>query len=136
MAEYIDRNKIPWAKVDNPKGVFWERVVFESAINNIPPADVIERSEYEKLKKENEELKNILADKSVLEEDGYYKTSCNLIKKVFDMDFKMQKIEHSKIDKTIAEIIKYRDDEKNDFCEVEVGAINGALDILKRNIGE
>ena len=47
-----------------------------------------------------------------------------------------QSIERSKIDNTIKEITKYRDDEKNDFCEVEVGAINGVLDILKRNIGE
>jgi hypothetical protein len=49
MAEYIDRNKIPWAKVDNPKGIFWERIVFESAINNIPPADVIEREKVKSL---------------------------------------------------------------------------------------
>ena len=56
MAEYIDKNKIPWAKVDNPKGVFWERVVFESAINNITPADVIER----------EKIDNALADMQLM----------------------------------------------------------------------
>lgn len=135
MAEYIERenvkNLIEVAIEDS-----WELDYTLDRLKEVNSADVIERVEYEKLKKENEELKNILADKSVLEEDGYYKTSCNLIKKVFDMDFKMQKIEHSKIDNAIAEIIKYRDDEKNDFCEVEVGAINGALKILKRNIGE
>lgn len=49
MAEYIDKSKIPWAKVDNPAGVFWERIVFESAINNITPADVVERTEYDEL---------------------------------------------------------------------------------------
>ena len=135
MAEYIDRenvkNLIEVAIEDS-----WELDYTLDRLKEVNSADVIERVEYEKLKKENEELKNILADKSVLEEDGYYKTSCNLIKKVFDMDFKMQKIEHSKIDKTIAEIIKYRDDEKNDFCEVEVGAINGALEIIKKTVGE
>ena len=45
-------------------------------------------------------------------------------------------VERSKINKAIAEIIEYRNSESNDFCEVEVGAINGALEILKRNIGE
>lgn len=44
-------------------------------------------------------------------------------------------IERSKIDKVIEEIIKYRNDEQNDFCEVEVGAINGVLEIFKRSVG-
>lgn len=42
----------------------------------------------------------------------------------------------TKIDKAIEEAIKYRDDDTNDFCEVEVGAINGVLAIFKRMIGE
>jgi hypothetical protein len=44
-------------------------------------------------------------------------------------------IERSKINEVIAKAIKYRDDEKNDFCEVEVGAINGVLEFFK-HIGE
>lgn len=56
MAEYIDKNKIPWAKVDNPDGIFWERIVFESAINNIAPADVIERFKIDKAIEDIKEL--------------------------------------------------------------------------------
>lgn len=56
MAEYIDRNKIPWAKTDNPKGKYWDRLICESTIESMEPADVVERSEYEYLKKENREL--------------------------------------------------------------------------------
>lgn len=47
----------------------------------------------------------------------------------------VEAVKREKIDKAIEEIIKYRDDATNDFCEFEVGAINGALEILKRNIG-
>ena len=43
-------------------------------------------------------------------------------------------LDKEKINKAIEEIIKYRNDEDNDFCEVEVGAINGVLEILKRNL--
>lgn len=68
MAEYIDRNKIPWAKVDNPKGIFWERVVFESAINNIPPADVIERTEVDKAIAEIEQVKSVMTEE-IMEHD-------------------------------------------------------------------
>ena len=136
MAEYIDRenvkNLIETAIEDS-----WDLDYTLEMLEQINPTDVIKRAEYEKLKKENEELKNILADKSVLEEDGYYKTSCNLIKKVFDMDFKMQKIEHSKIDKVIDEIIEksFISDIYNDRTDDEIIKLDDVLEILKR-IGE
>ena len=137
MAEYIDRenvkNLIEVAIEDS-----WELDYTLDRLKEVNSADVIERVEYEKLKKENEELKNILADKSVLEEDGYYKTSCNLIKKVFDMDFKMQKIEHSKIDKTIAEIKELYTEWENstDDARLESNPFGAVLNIIQRNIGE
>lgn len=119
MAEYIDKNKIPWAKVDNPKGVFWERVVFESAINNITPADVIERSEYEYLKKENREL----AIK--------YDNAMNMVINEQENVTRLR----SKIDKAIEEIkeesyLSYDDNPRRILDEECV------LEILKRNIGE
>lgn len=49
MAEYIDREKIPWARVDHPKGDFWDRIVFERSINSMTSADVIEREKAKSL---------------------------------------------------------------------------------------
>lgn len=40
-------------------------------------------------------------------------------------------IERFKVDEAIEDSIKYRDGVKNDFCEAEVGAINGVIDIFK-----
>lgn len=65
-------------------------------------------------------------------EDGFISYSQSQINSLPKADV----IEKEKLDKAIEEIIKYRDDATNDFCEVEVGAINGVLEILKRNIGE
>ena len=48
MAEYIDKNKIPWVKTDNPKGKYWDRIVLESTIKEMTPAEVVERSKIEK----------------------------------------------------------------------------------------
>ena len=49
MTEYIDKAKIPWAKVDHPEGDPWDRIVFERSINAMPSAEVVERSEYDEL---------------------------------------------------------------------------------------
>ena len=40
MAEYIDRTKIKYPKVDSPKGEYWDRFVTESYINSMPTEDV------------------------------------------------------------------------------------------------
>lgn len=61
-------------------------------------------------------------------------TIVNLYERILDIPT-ADVIECSKVDEAIEEAIKYRDDEKNDFCEVEVGAINGVLEIIKKTIG-
>lgn len=67
MAEYIDREKIPWARVDHPRGNFWDRIVFEKSINSMTPADVIERS---KIDKTIEEIKELYTEWENLTDDA------------------------------------------------------------------
>ena len=106
MAEYIDRAKVDYEFITTRGGGDTITNLYERILD-IPSADVVERSEYSKL---------IV--------DGFLK-DCESCKMHL----------HSKIDEAIKEVIKYRDDEKNDFCEVEVGAINGALEIIKKTMG-
>lgn len=126
MAEYIEREKLldelgKSASYHAESGREYQLLLRDrNIVREQPTADVIERSEYEKVLEENIKLKRIISDK--VDED---------LKCAFEV-----KELRSKIDKTNKEIIEYRDSDKNDFCEVEVGAINGVLDILKRNIGE
>jgi len=121
MAEYIDRNLIEWYGCNFENADCEKRECSgcshaecsHSQVMQIPTADVIEREEYEKL------LENCKGYERLVEVEENEITELR-----------------SKIDKAIKEIIEYRNDDSNDFCEVEVGAINGALEILKRNIGE
>ena len=64
MAEYIDRNKIPWPKTDNPKGKYWDRLICESVIESMEPADVIERSKIDKAIEEIENEIKFWSDKT------------------------------------------------------------------------
>ena len=83
-------------------------------------ADVVERSEYIESRKEVLRLGDL-----------FHKANQNAMK------YERMYMElRSKLDKAIEEIIKYRNDETNDFCDVEVGAINGALEIFKNILGE
>lgn len=134
MAEYVDKKYLD-RKFQIDMMCLRGGTIFDNRkiIDSLPTADVIERSEYEKLQKENEELKNLLTDKSVLEKDGYYKTSCNLIKKVNDMNFRMREIELSKIDKAIEEINNI---DLNEYADNLYQLVNKCIDIIKRNIGE
>ena len=116
MAEYIDRTKIKYPKVDSPKGEYWDRFVTESYINSLPAADVIERSEYDKVVKNIDFLSQ-------------------LNRKNLDTIFELR----SKIDKAIEEIadiqshIQLKDNTTNEYW-IFVDKFD-VLEILKRNIG-
>lgn len=87
-----------------------------NALNNLQTADVLERSEYERLLKENERLRGDLEFKS---------EAINLI-------CEKHKEYVSKIDKAIEEI-------EGEYLTCNLDWIDGlhrALEILKRNIGE
>lgn len=119
MAEYMDRETVKKliedAIVNN-----WELEYTLEILEQYKSSDVVER---EKLHEANERISEL--EESVDYLNGYV---TQLVEKNRDLLFY--------IGKSIGEIIKYRDDEINDFCEVEVGAINGVLEILKRNVGE
>lgn len=75
MAEYIDRKKIPWPKVDSPKGKYWDRLVCESIIESMEPADVIERGKINKAIEEMTNLEksctNMITDEKTLVNECY-----------------------------------------------------------------
>lgn len=110
MAEYIDREKI------NLFG-FYDAGDYSQAmrcIKSLPTANVIERSEYEKVLEENIKLKHIISDK---------------VDKDLKCAFEVKEL-RSKIDKAIKEMESIElvmfCDEMRDYC----------VEILKRNIGE
>ena len=119
MAEYIDRYIIG-GLVDCHNNVHYED------IKELPIADVIERSEYDKVLQENKQLKHIISDK--VNED---------LKCAFEI-----KELRSKIDKAIEEIKEgyYGNEEKSETDSERADAFNNglsyALEILEENIGE
>lgn len=119
MAKYVDKKQLD-RKFQIDMMCLRGGTIFDTQkiIDSLPTADVIERTEYEKLLKENEELKEIV--QNCIDADSQ---SCEELAEL-----------HSKIDRAIAEIIEYRDSDANDLCEVEVGDVNDVLRILRRNI--
>ena len=103
MAEYIDRNLINyhkervlnrWAESRHTDcDVSYKYIVTSGDISNIPTADVIERSEYEKVLEGNKQLKHIISDK---------------VDKDLKCAFEVKEL-RSKIDKAIEQTYKVRD---------------------------
>ena len=136
MSEYIDREKL---KTDFDDKAYYishgqynlERGMTLYGINQMideqQPANVVECAEYEKLKKENVELK--------IKYDDAEKRCCHAM----DRNAKLR----SKIDKVIEEIEKTENTQEHTSYDGDInikGAFNDgmekALEILKRNIGE
>lgn len=122
MAEYINKEdlkflEIPIAPIIQGEQVHYEQGFLKEWLESVHTADVIERSEYEKLLKENEELKEIATN--CIEADSQ---SCEELTKL-----------HSKIDNAIEEI-----EQAIKECKLRwaVTGMEHALGILKRSIGE
>ena len=125
MARYINIDNIPDiildGKVINPKlDLPNNNVTVRDILECTHEEDVVERSEYQKLKEENTELV-IITDNFLHLNEVLRKENSRL---------------HEKIDKAIKEIIEYRDDKNNDFDPYEVEVINAVLEIIKKNIKE
>ena len=126
MAEYIDRAQIEYYEscsncngddVGLCENCNEKYIVSRSDIELLPTADVVERSEYEKVLKENEEL--IETAQNCVDADTQ---SCEELVEL-----------RSKIDKAIEEIEKYKSILANPYNRK---GMERALEILKRNIGE
>ena len=88
MAEYIDRNDVVALATDYGEGQNVMMLIDPKLVKKIPDADVVGRDEYEKLKKENVELK--------IKCDDAEKRCCHAM----DRNAKLR----SKIDKAIEDI--------------------------------
>lgn len=122
MAEYISKDKLKKKKVyhfQTKGGAFPKSEPFVKLddISNIPPADVVARSEYECLKKENREL----AIK--------YDNAMNMVINEQENVAKLR----SKIDSAIAEIEKQK---KITFECDEESDLGVAIRIIKKHLGE
>lgn len=128
MAEYIDRNLIEWygcyvedAGCENRKCSGCSHAeCSHTQVMQIPTAVVVERSEYEKLLKENEDLKETV--KNCIDADSQ---SCEKLDKLY-----------AKIDKAIEELEKYSESFLYRGRRELVSAVENCLEILKRCIGE
>ena len=118
MAEYIDKDIAIQICVDS-----WDTSDASQDIKDESPADVIERSEYEALQKENHEL--------AIKYD-------NAMNKVINSEAALKRL-HSKIDMAIKEMeinIKCNTDQKTGKVNILGQGQIMMLNILERNIGE
>lgn len=117
MAEYIDRTIIPYAKLSEfDKG----SLVTRDMIECMPTADVIERSEYDRVVESFKAMVEIKNEDLIAMRDKYY---------TLEKEYAELKVN---IDKSIEEMRFYEHRNVNMFtC-----GLNKAIEILKRNIGE
>ena len=124
MAEYIDRERVIEFVKNYPHYDF-DSLVEE--LYELPTADVIERSEYDKLLEENKQLKRIISEE--VNED---------LKCAFEI-----KELRSKIDKVIEQIEQVKSVMNEEIIEHDrkdlinfINGVNQCLIILRKHIGE
>lgn len=152
MAEYIDRDLIEWygCNFEEPSCKNREcsgcshAECSHSQVMQIPTANVVERDEYEKLKKENVELK--------IKYDDAEKRCCHAMDRNAKLRSKIDKANQdameyggmyrellSKIDKARAEILKniYKySGSGNEVTQAYCDGFKDSLEIVIRNMGE